>query len=76
MVAWFIPILISIALSVVSYLLAPKPKISKPEAAKELEDPTAEAGVEVPVIFGTITKKQPNVLWFGDKSMNTYKIAA
>ena len=76
MVGFLLTLLIAIALNVVSYLLAPKPKTSKPEAAKEMEDPVAEAGMEIPVVFGTLTKKGPNILWFGDKSMRTYKIDA
>lgn len=74
MVAWFVPILISIALSIISYLLAPKPKQPKPEAAKEMESPTSEAGRPVSVPFGSIMIKSPNALWSGDKSMHTYKV--
>lgn len=76
MVGFLVALLISVAISVVSYLIAPKPKIAKPEAAKEMEDPVAEAGMEIPVLFGTLTKTQPNILWFGDKSLRTYKIDA
>lgn len=76
MVGWLVALLISVAMNIISYLIAPKPKTSKPDAAKEMDDPVAEAGMEVPVIFGTLTKKQPNILWFGDKTMRTYKIDA
>ena len=74
MVAFLIPLLIGIALNIVAYLLAPKPKAAKPDAAKEMEGPTAEAGREVCVPFGTILVKSPNALWWGDKSMRTYKV--
>lgn len=74
MIFWLIPLLIALALQVVAYLLAPKPKASKPEAAKQQDSPTAEAGVEVPVVFGTITVQSPNCLWFGDKSQRTYQV--
>jgi hypothetical protein len=57
-------------------LLTPKVKTPKPEAAKDLEDPTAEAGRPIPVVFGTITVKGLNVLWFGDKKHITYKVKA
>lgn len=76
MVAWFIPILISVALSVISYLLAPKPKQPKPEAAKEMESPTSEAGRPISVPFGTIMIKSPNALHSGDKSMRQYEVEA
>jgi hypothetical protein len=72
--AWFLPLLIGIALQVVGYLLMPKPKSPKPPAAQDLEDPTAEAGRPIPVVFGTITVKGINVLWFGNKLVREYKI--
>lgn len=74
MVAWFIPLLIAVALQVVSYLLMPKPKAPKPEAAKEMEAPTSDAGREILVPFGTLIIKSPNALWSGDKRMRTYKV--
>lgn len=76
MVAWFILLAITVALQIVSYLLMPKPKAPKPESVKDLESPTAEAGREVPVVFGTITVKSPNCLWSGEKSKRTYKVDA
>lgn len=54
-------------------LLVPKVKKTKPDALKDLENPTAEAGRPIPVVFGTITVKGLNVLWYGDKSLRTYK---
>ncbi len=72
--AWFLALLIGLALNIVAYLLMPKPKTDKPEAAKDLEDPTAEAGRPIPVVFGTITVKGLNVIGFMDKNMRTYKV--
>jgi predicted phage tail protein len=66
--AFFVALAISIAISIIAYLIMPKPKAPKPEAAKDLENPTAEAGKPIPVLFGTMTIKGINVLWFGDKS--------
>lgn len=74
--AFFVALGISLAISIISYLIMPKPKAPKPEAAKDLEDPTAEAGRPIPVVFGTMTVKGLNVLWFGDKSKRTYKVKA
>lgn len=65
--------LVSVALNL---LLAPKPKAPKPEAAKDLEDPTAEAGRPIPVVFGTVTVKGLNLLWYGEKSSKTSKVKA
>ncbi|WP_242137002.1 hypothetical protein [Sphingomonas sp. TREG-RG-20F-R18-01] len=74
MVAFLIPILISIALSVISYLITPKPKAPKPEAAKDMDNPTSEAGREMPVIFGSMTMKGLNVLDFSEKNIRSYEV--
>jgi hypothetical protein len=73
---WIVQILVAVALLVVSYLLMPKPKVAKPEAAKDLEGPTAEAGKPVPVVFGTVTVKGINCLWYGDKKTHEYQVKA
>jgi len=74
MVAWLVALLISIAISILTYVITPKPKASKPEAAKEMDGPTAEAGREIPVLFGEMTMKSPNCLWWGERSMLTYDV--
>lgn len=71
--AWWLIVVAAVASVALSLLLAPKVKAPKPEAAKDLEDPTAEAGRPIPVVFGTITVKGLNLLWYGEKSQNTYK---
>lgn len=76
MIFWWVALLISVALQVVAYLIMPKPKAPKPDAAKEMDAPTAEAGREVPVPFGTLTIKSANCLWYGDKTMHTYEVSA
>lgn len=57
-----------------SYVLMPKPPRQKPQEAKDLENPTAEAGRPIPVVFGTLEITGLNVLYFGDKSTRTEKI--
>lgn len=57
-------------------LFMPKPKAPKPPEATDLENPVAEAGKPVPVVFGTVTVKGLNVLWFGDKHTYTKKVKA
>jgi hypothetical protein len=74
MAPWLISLLVAVAISAVSTLLMPRPKQPKPGALKDLEEPTAQAGREICVIFGTMTMKDPNVLWTGDKSARTYKV--
>lgn len=71
---WFIPLLVAAAISVVAYLIMPKPKGPKPGSVTDLENPTAEAGRPIPVLFGDMTVKGLNVLWFGDKGTVSYKI--
>ena len=73
---WVVAIIGSVALQVVSMLLRPKPKQSRDASVKELEAPTASAGKPVGVVFGRVIVKDPNVLWFGDKSSSTYKVKA
>lgn len=74
--AWFVTLLLAIALQVVAYLLAPKPKKTKPPEAKDLDNPVADAGMPIPVVFGTVTVKGLNVLWFGDKNKDTFEVTA
>lgn len=76
MAAWFVLLLIAIALTAVSYVLMPKPKQPKPAAAQQADDPVAEAGKPVGVVQGTMTVTELNVLWFGEKALTTYKISA
>lgn len=68
---WWVPYLIYLVLAVVSYFLMPKPKMSTPVAPKpygidDLQVPTASAGREIPVVFGTRWVNSPNVVWYGD----------
>lgn len=74
MVAWFIPMLVSFAISVITYLIMPKPKAAKPQAAKDMESPTSEAGRELPVPFGTVLIKSPNALDSSEKNIRTYEV--
>lgn len=75
MAFWLIA-LAAVALVAVTFLLRPKIKTPKPEAAKDLENPTAEAGRPIPVPFGDITIKGLNSLWYGEKVSETFKIDA
>lgn len=70
-IAWAI---VAIASSVVSYLIAPKPPQAQAAETKDMEAPVAEAGKPIPVVFGTVTVKGLNVLWFGDKRKRTYTL--
>lgn len=68
-IPFLLQLVIGVGLSIVGYMLMPKPKQSKPEAMQEQEDPTAEAGKPIPVIFGSLTLESPNLIGFFDKEM-------
>lgn len=76
MVVWFVAVAIALAVAALAIVLMPKPHTPRPDATKDLEDPTADAGMPIPVAFGTITVKGLDNLWFGDKSSRTYKRSA
>lgn len=61
-------IIIAVVLNLVSALLTrvSTPTPSAPVAGK-LEAPTTEEGAGVKVVFGTILRKDLNVVWSGDK---------
>lgn len=66
---------IAVGLLVLSYLIAPRPPGSDVTPA-ELESPTIERGRKIGVVFGTVTVKELQMLWFGDKSQRTYEVEA
>jgi len=68
-IPFLLQLVIGVGLSIVGYMLMPKPKQQKPEAMQEQEDPTAEAGKPIPVVFGSITLESPNLIGFFDKEM-------
>ena len=56
---------ISIALQ---FLLTPKPKVEggRPKGLGDFDFPTATEDRAVPIVWGTVDIKGPNVLWYGD----------
>lgn len=67
-------LVIAIILIAITILLMPKPK-QIPDTSKEMDDPTASAGIPIPVVFGTLRIKDLNVLWFGSKRKEQYEIS-
>lgn len=53
---------------VLSELLRPKPKLenAKPAGLGDFQFPTATEGRVVPLVWGTVQIKGPNVVWYGD----------
>ena len=70
----WVAIIAALVFTVVAYAITPKPKAAKPPAAADMEDPTADAGRPIPVVFGTITVKGLNVLWSGEKLVRTKQV--
>ncbi len=60
-------ILIGLAFMIIGYMLMPKPKVQRPEVTV-MDDPTAEAGRTIPVLFGDRMITDPNFLWWGEKT--------
>jgi hypothetical protein len=48
--------------------MAPKPETKKPNGFDDITAPTAEEGLEVPVLFGTRVIDGSNLVWYGDFS--------
>jgi hypothetical protein len=72
--AWFIWLLIGLAINIVAYLLLPKPKQEQPPEVADLDNPTASADRPAPVVFGTVLVKGTNVLDYRDKSKLTLEL--
>ncbi|MCM2480210.1 hypothetical protein [Serpentinimonas maccroryi] len=52
--------------SFLSAALAPRPPAPKPAALADIDAPTAEEGRPIPVVFGAVLIRGPNVVWYGD----------
>lgn len=72
--SFFIQIAIGLTIAVVGYVLTPQPKRSKPPEARDLEAPTADAGRPIPVVFGTMDIRGPNILWYGELETRQYEV--
>jgi hypothetical protein len=61
-----IMLIMMIIASVLSMVLTPVPPPPRAASISDFKVPTAEAGRPVPVIFGTVMLKGPNVVWYGN----------
>ena len=75
-IEWIVYAIVAMVLSIAAYMLAPKPPKQSQPPTSDLNNPTVSAGRPVPVIFGTVTMKSPNILWYGDKRKKEYKVKA
>lgn len=64
----FLPaLLLGTAMMILGYMLMPKPKQEKPPSTDDLDEPTAEAGRPIPVIWGSMAISSPNLIGNWDK---------
>lgn len=68
---WHLIIIVVSAL--ISMALAPKPPRPKPAELSDVDAPTAEEGRPIPVVFGMVLIKGPNVVWYGDLAAEPIK---
>lgn len=73
---FFTQLLVGLTLMVLAFLIMPKPKQEKPEASRDLPNPTAEAGRPIPVVFGTLEVKGGNVIDYMDKGKRDLEVRA
>lgn len=71
---FLVQLAVAIALALISYALTPKPKAPKDRSIRDLEAPTADAGRPIPVVFGEVTIKSPNCLWYGDVQTKNQRV--
>lgn len=63
---FFITLLIYAALFVLAELLRPKPDLENAKPSDDVQAPTATENRPVPLLWGTVKIKGPNVIWYGD----------
>lgn len=61
-----VSLVLSVASTVLSMLMQPKPLPPIAASLSDFQVPTAEEGRPIPVIFGTVLIKGANVIWYGD----------
>lgn len=62
----FWQIVVGLALSWISALLAPKPEAPKASTLDDFNIPKADEGSEIGKVFGTVTIRAPHVAAYGD----------
>lgn len=65
---WFLTFIIWVAIAVVSELLRPKPKFedARPAGEGDFSFPTATEGRAVPIVWGRVRLRAPNIVWYGN----------
>jgi len=71
---WIVIAILAIAV-VAAIALGPKPPQAPDPALDEIDIPSADEGKPIPVVFGTMVVKSPNVVWYGDISYEPVKVS-
>lgn len=66
-IPFLVQLAIGVGLMILGYMLMPKPKQEKPPSTDDLDEPTAEAGRPIPVIWGSLAISSPNLIGNWDK---------
>ena len=68
-------LLLSVALTIISAILQPKPDIedARPAGLGDFNFPTATEGRAIPVVWGSVKIAGPNVTWYGDLLVSPIK---
>lgn len=64
--AFFAVLIIATVVAAVAISQMPGPIEPTPASLEDFQAPTAEPGRPIPVVFGTVFLKAPNVVWYGD----------
>lgn len=70
---WIAYLIIFIVMTAAATALAPKAAEPMPASLTDFNMPTAEPGRPIPVVFGTVLVKSPNVVWYGDLAARPIK---
>ena len=73
MPTFVVQIIIAVVMAIISYALSPKPKGQQGPKAQELQSPTVDAGRAIPVVFGRVRVRSPNLLWMGGQRSTEIK---
>ncbi len=66
---------VGVAIQTVGYLILGRTKTEQPTEVSQLEDPTAEPGRPIPVLFGEVEITEVNIIWFGEKRTVTEEVS-
>lgn len=61
----WVQLFILVLSAVIGQMLAPKPPVPKASTFGDVTVPTATENRPIPVAFGTVWIKGPNVVWYG-----------